>query len=359
MSTQTLADTDVIECQDGLAHLWEKNLGVSVGTLDDYFERGGDSLRGTELLTWIYDRFGVELSLLDLFESRTIAAQTDLLLGRMRTKSSTVARPKTEYRYFGPENKRLFGAWHHSQTGEASTAVVLCYPMGQEYMRIHRTYVELARSLAEQGLEVLRFDYYGCGDSSGETTEGTLKQWTSDILQATRELRIETGLREVHLVGSRIGANLALRVAQMSADVAAVVLWEPVLNGVEYLATLEKAHHNLLHNNAKMDGYDRAKSWFVELVGYPVTKELYDELAAIDLFASPVSKTPDVLVLANTDKPLLQEYTNRLRSPANRVDYVSAGESDAIWLKEDRQNKGVVPARTVQAIASWLVGRHS
>lgn len=358
MSTQSLVDIDVIECRVGLAHLWEKNLGVVVGTLDDYFDRGGDSLRGTELLTWIYDRFGVELSLLDLFESRTIAAQTDLLLGKMRTRSATVARPKTEYRYFGHDNKTLFGAWHHSQTNDATTAVVLCYPMGQEYMRIHRTYVELARNLAEQGLEVLRFDYYGCGDSSGETTDGTLKQWTDDILQAIRELRIETGLREVHLVGSRIGANLALRAAEISPDVAAVVLWEPILNGVEYLATLEKAHHNLLHNNARLDGYNGAKSWFVELVGYPVSKQLYDELAAIDLFESPVSQTSDALVLANTDKPRLQEYANRLRSPVNRVDYISANESDAIWLKEDRQNKGVVPARAVQAIASWLGGKN-
>jgi uncharacterized protein len=362
MSTQSLADTDTAECQASLAHLWEKNLGVPVGTLDDYFDRGGDSLRGTELLTWIYDRFGVELSLLDLFESRTIAAQTDLLLGRMRTRSTGAVRPKTEYRYFGPDHKRLFGALHHSQTNDATTAVVLCYPMGQEYMRIHRTYVELARNLAESGLEVLRFDYYGCGDSAGETTDGTLQQWADDILQAIRELRMETGLRGVHLVGSRIGANLALRVAQMSPDVAGVVLWEPVLNGVEYLATLEKAHDNLLHNNAKLDGYNRTNLWFVELVGYPFTKELYDELAAIDLCASPVSATPDVLVLANTEKPRLQEYANWLRSQAARVgtcvDYISANESDAIWLKEDRQNKGVVPARAVQTIVSWLGRRN-
>jgi pimeloyl-ACP methyl ester carboxylesterase len=205
---------------------------------------------------------------------------------------------------------------------------------------------------------VLRFDYYGCGDSSGETTDGTLKQWTDDILQAIRESVMETGLREVHLVGSRIGANLALRVAQMSPEVAGVVLWEPVLNGVEYLATLEKAHQNLLHNNAKLDGYNRTQSWFVEMVGYPFTKELYDELAAIDLFASPVSKTPDVLVLANTDKPRLQEYAHELRSQATCVDYISANVSDAIWLKEDRQNKGVVPARAVQVIASWLGRRN-
>jgi uncharacterized protein len=348
------------EYQARLARLWEKNLGVSVNSLDDYFERGGDSLRGTELLTWIYEDFGVELSLLDLFESRTIATQTDLLLAKLRSTGPATAKPITEYSFFGPEQARLFGALHHARSGGRAAGVVLCYPMGQEYMRIHRTYVELARNLADSGRDALRFDYYGCGDSGGEATDGTLKRWADDIRQAIRMLRAQTGVRKVYLAGARIGANLALDVGAEAEGLAGIVLWEPVVNGPDYIATLRRAHRDLLASNAELEGYEQRQlpDCFAELVGYPVTKELYDELAAIDLFAAPPPETmPGVLVLANSDKPRLEEFATFLRKGGAEVDYVVAGESDRIWLKEDRQHKGVIPARAVQAIVSWLTGR--
>ena len=93
-----------------LAQLWEKNLGVAVRNSDDYFLIGGDSLRGTQLLSWIHESFGVELSLLDLFESRTLTAQTQLLLARADDEGMVQAKPATEYRFFGA--RRLFSALH-------------------------------------------------------------------------------------------------------------------------------------------------------------------------------------------------------------------------------------------------------
>jgi len=362
MSTQARVSPETTgEYQARLAHLWEKNLGVSVGSLDDYFERGGNSLRGTELLTWIYADFGVELSLLDLFESRTIATQTDLLLSKVRSTEPVTGNTITEYRFFGPSDARLFGALHRAKSSGRDSGVVLCYPMGQEYMRIHRTYVELARNLAASGRDTLRFDYYGCGDSDGEATDGTLKRWADDICQGIEMLRAQTGVRRVYLVGARMGANLALNVAAEAEDLAGIVLWEPVVNGADHLATLRRAHRDLLASNAELDGYEQRQlpKCFAELIGFPVTRELFEELAAIDLLATTPSRTiPHMLLLANSEKPQLEAYAAFLRKLEARLDYVIAGESDRIWLKEDRQHKGVIPARAVQAIASWLSGRN-
>jgi pimeloyl-ACP methyl ester carboxylesterase len=361
MSAKGLVTTDVGGgYQTRLAHLWSKNLGVSVGASDDYFENGGDSLRGTELLNWIHEGFGVELSLLDLFECRTIAAQIELLLSRVNAAECATAKRLTEYRFFGPAHARLFGALHNPRSNGGKAGVVLCYPMGQEYMRIHRTYVELARSLADSGLHVLRFDYYGCGDSGGETTDGSLRRWADDVRQAIQELRAQTGVRKVYLVGARIGANLALNVGLSADDLAGVVLWEPIVNGADYVATLKRSHHDLLHSNANLEGYEQRHlpNCFIELVGFPITKELYDEVVAVDLLATPAPKAmPDMLVLANFDKPRLEQFATLLRAGEATLDYMVAGESDGIWLKEDRQNKGLIPAQAVQAIVSWLSRR--
>jgi alpha/beta superfamily hydrolase len=348
------------EFEARLAQLWKRNLGVPSSSDNDYFQQGGDSLRGAQLLSWIHTGFGVELSLLDLFGHRTIEAQARLLMGRLDAARPKADRPMTDYRFFGPTDACLFSALHRPADTAAKAGVVLCYPMGQEYMRIHRTYVELARSLAVSGLYAMRFDYFGCGDSAGKDISGNLEQWREDIRRAVRELRNRTAAQDVLLVGSRIGANLVLDVTAAGLDEAGVVVWEPVVNGPDYIAALRRAHRDLLANNAKLDGYEERQpvDCFMELLGFPVSEKLYEELSAIDLLASPVTKAmPDTLVLANSNKPGLEAFVAARGNGQARLDYVVADESDHIWLKEDRQNKGLVPARAVEAIVAWISGR--
>lgn len=343
--------------EDRLAQLWERNLGVSVSNHGDYFENGGDSLRGAQLLSWIQEHFEIEISLLDLFESRTIEAQARLLLGRLSAAKPETDKPKTEYRFFGPTDGRLFGALHRPGSNRGKVGVVLCYPMGQEYMRIHRTYVELARSLAASGWYVLRFDYFGCGDSAGDGISGNMSRWADDIRQAIHELRTNTDVHDVYLVGARIGANLALDVGAVADDIAGMVLWEPIVNGADYITALRRAHRDLLASNANLDGYDQHKQphCFAELIGFPITKKLHDEVAAIDLLATPAPKTAtDVLVLANSDKPKLKEYVSAHKNSRAKFVYLTMNESDGIWLKEDRQNKGIIPIQAIQTIISWI-----
>jgi pimeloyl-ACP methyl ester carboxylesterase/acyl carrier protein len=353
------AATDAGEdCRARLCRLWERNLGVPVASEDDYFQLGGDSLLGTQLLSWIREEFGVELSLLDIFEFPTPASLAGQLLAAQ--PGTVAARPSTDYLYFGAADARLFAALHRPAANRGKAGVVLCYPIGQEYMRAHRTYVELARSLASTGRNVLRFDYFGCGDSAGEATAGSLERWRDDIRQAIEELRSRTGVPSVYLIGARIGANLAADVAAARHDVAGTVLWEPILDGPGYIAALRRAHHDLLDSNAVLDGYDHHEppDCFVELVGFPFTKELHDELATINFLGEPKSGTmPDAMLLANSHKPALAEYASARANGHARLDYVAVNETDAIWLKADVQNKGVIPAQAIQAIASWLSRR--
>ncbi|MGK9339617.1 amino acid adenylation domain-containing protein [Sinorhizobium meliloti] len=57
-----------------LAKLWSDLLAVSdVGRLDNFFERGGHSLMATRMTSRVRDEFGVELKLLDLFETTDLS----------------------------------------------------------------------------------------------------------------------------------------------------------------------------------------------------------------------------------------------------------------------------------------------
>ena len=69
---------------------------------------------------------------------------------------------------FGPADRRLFGLLQPAQGNATRTGVVLCNPMGQEAVRVHRMYRVLADRLNRAGLHVLRFDWFGSGDSAGD-----------------------------------------------------------------------------------------------------------------------------------------------------------------------------------------------
>jgi alpha/beta superfamily hydrolase len=132
--------------------------------------------------------------------------------------------------YFGAGHQQLFGVYEAAhKSGGASRAAVLCNPVGNEYVHAHRTMRNLASRLSKAGLHVLRFDYYGTGDSAGDSDEGSPDRWCDDIEAAISELRDMTGATQMNLIGMRFGANLAAQVAARHPhELEGLVLWEPL-----------------------------------------------------------------------------------------------------------------------------------
>jgi len=63
-----------------LARIWQEVLGLErVGLEDNFFEIGGHSLLATQVISRVRNRFEVELPLLRLFETPTIAGLTELI----------------------------------------------------------------------------------------------------------------------------------------------------------------------------------------------------------------------------------------------------------------------------------------
>ena len=109
--------------------------------------------------------------------------------------------------FFGSSEERLLGV-HHPPRGRVprEVGVLLCYPLGQEYMRAHRAFRQLAMLLARRGFHVLRFDWFGTGDSAGAGEEGSIARWLEDARTAIDELKDTAGVTRVSLVGLRLGA---------------------------------------------------------------------------------------------------------------------------------------------------------
>ena len=77
ISSRAAADTDLpaTPLEEHLAALWMEILGLSrIGTRDNFFECGGDSLLGLRMVNRLRKTFGENISLVVVFEASTIHA---------------------------------------------------------------------------------------------------------------------------------------------------------------------------------------------------------------------------------------------------------------------------------------------
>ena len=253
---------------------------------------------------------------------------------------------------FGPPSRRLFGAYHAPHaSADVPHCVILCAPMGQEAIWSHRAFWLLCKRLVLAGLHVLRFDYFGCGDSAGASDEGDAQQWTEDINTAIEQMRTLHPLSELSVIGLRLGASLAALVAAKQSDIKNLVLWEPVVNGRAYLQD-ELAHHREFVMRLQMlSELDRNLNEASEIRGYPLTHVMRDTIDEIDLLTlGKLSAQRTVIVEreANGGGRRLQEHLARLDV---KVDHRHVA-GPQIW--RSAPDLSVVPTQTLECIIEWF-----
>lgn len=133
--------------------------------------------------------------------------------------------------FFGSSEDPLYGVYYPPEAAPCGKAVLLCGPFGQSYMRSHRAFCYLAEQLASRGFHVMRFDYSGQGDSSGDLVDATVPHWHRDIATAIDELRDIAMVDHVVLTGLRLGALLMATLPTLPSVVRKLVLWDPLVCG--------------------------------------------------------------------------------------------------------------------------------
>jgi uncharacterized protein len=255
--------------------------------------------------------------------------------------------------YFGDARRPLFGVYHPPQgTRPRDLGVVLCYPAPQEYMGSHWAMRKLALAVAREGLPVFRFDYYGTGDSAGETSDGTLEQWRQDITAACDEIKDIAGVRRVSVVGFRLGAALA---AQAALKVRDLVLWEPVVEGRAYLEELREIHARIFAHCLYPPRVGPSGA-MGELMGL-VLPAAQEEATARVVLAQPLAcKAERVVIVVSQRRPQYEKLAAHLAGAA------AAGGTPVVFdCVEEAQRSGDEPfllsSRAQQTIAARLAGR--
>jgi len=233
--------------------------------------------------------------------------------------------------FFGESKKQLFGVYHPPRSRILrDTSIVLCYPHGQEYLRSHRMFKRLADLLARAGFHVLRFDYYGSGDSSGSSSEWSFDGSCQDLVSAVNELKDVSGNSSVSLVGLRLGATIAALAG--ITNVKDWLFWDPVINGRDYLGSLKSMHQEMLVHPMRFR-HLRNEEGKGELLGYPLSDKACSELEQLDLTESSRVDVGQVHILCSTAKDEYSVFRDHLAFSCGRVEYHvidDAGEWDVV-----------------------------
>lgn len=253
--------------------------------------------------------------------------------------------------YFGTSDRPLFGVYHPPRTrGGIAHGIVLCYPIGQEYMRAHRAFRQLAILLSKAGFPVLRFDYFGTGDSGGASEAGTLADWIADIGTAIDELKDNAAVQHVSLVGLRLGACLAAQVQLQRSDVTRAVLWDPISHGPDYLAELlattvlsPEEQHSALQNRDDTIGVN----------GFPWTPRLRRDVLATSYESFRPAAAGAVGLLVSEEKPDYLRVREQYASLQDRFTYRCI-PSPGDWAFVDAYGSALLPQDIIQGIVTYL-----
>jgi uncharacterized protein len=257
--------------------------------------------------------------------------------------------------YFGTGQRRLFGMLDPAQMRSSQAqAAVICYPWGPEYIFSHRALRYLSRQLAARGFNVLRFDYYGSGDSAGDDSEMRLSGSRDDIVAAIEELKDFCDAKSVALIGLRLGASLAAQIAaSRRKDVAALVLWDPAVSGPEHLEVLEMEWTEMAQRHSTYLGPERERRRGARY-GLPISDQLAVDVAAIDLI-SIADELPSRTLCLSTDS--LPSHSAWRAALAARPDGPIALENVPDihpWVEADLETIGRLPLAAIGRITTWL-----
>ncbi len=265
---------------------------------------------------------------------------------------------------FGSPGRQLFGIYQPPSGGaDRQTGVLLCNPFGQEAIRSHRLRRVLADHLAREGFHVLRFDYFGTGDSGGDDASGDLDGWCDDIVRADEELLSRSRRSRSSWIGLRLGASLAALASGRAPRVPqSLILWDPVIDGAGYLAELANAHIEARKLDFgprwKIESRLRAmisRESESEAFGFPLTPALKSHIGALSASSFAAARSTRVKVFYERESGHVSAFVQVLEAHAMNVSSLRI-ETGINWTSNEAMNSAIVPAAALNGVLDAFRG---
>ncbi|MNJ45707.1 2-succinyl-6-hydroxy-2,4-cyclohexadiene-1-carboxylate synthase [compost metagenome] len=226
--------------------------------------------------------------------------------------------------------------------------IVICHGFVGSRIGVDRLFVKAARELACEGNLVVRFDYIGCGESSGDYGQ----EGIDSMIAQTRTV-LNYGLScgdidptRVILIGHSLGGAIALLTAVRDRRVKKLILWSAV--GYPF---------NDIVKITGRDVYDRAKAGGVaDYLGYGLSPVFFDSLGTYQPFQEAIKFSGDVLVIHGTsDDAIPVDYAFLFQKvfwmrPEGRCDKEIIFQGDHTYSSSDHRDELLLKTK------EWLNG---
>jgi hypothetical protein len=171
----------------------------------------------------------------------------------LRANRGTCREVRESAQFLDSEAGQLYTVLHAAKDRRRA-GLLMCGPFGVERESSHFTLVQWARTLAAQGIETMRFDYSGTGESSGRFEDMTISRW-----------RENAELCAARLYKSAPGAPLVLHGVRLGALIAAELFAGGIGDGLLLWAPPPSARHllweTLRHNLVTQRLASRGEPW--------------------------------------------------------------------------------------------------
>jgi uncharacterized protein len=248
--------------------------------------------------------------------------------------------------FFGSYQKQLFGIYHPANSRDImSHGVLLCPPVGHEHLRTYMAFRQLALQLSALGFDVLKFDYYGIGDSAGETEDGSVDIWIGDVQRAYQELKDMAGVQSISLVGLRLGATLAVEAVSTGLKAKNLVLWDPVVAGRDYIRELRELTKEVL-NGTQANRLGNIE----ELVGFPYAAQNISLISNLDLLRVRFGGAKNTFLVLSEEKDEYLNLFTHIESTGCEVEKVVLNSLDS---SEGSESKSYQEHEIQSMVAQW------
>ncbi len=240
----------------------------------------------------------------------------------------------------------------HRAEAPSKGVVVIAGPFAEEKKAAQRALVAASRAFASAGYDVLRFDWFGTGDSGSEFAQADVASWLNDLRAVINAAR-QMSDAPVTLLGLRFGAALAWQAAT-EIEVENLVMWEPVINGSSYA----RQNRQRSQIRAQMTHGSEAKTTQstdggFDFDGFFINEKLQNEMTALDLQNGPLPKIKRLLLLQISGSPRLKKPFEDLAKRAQQGGVETAIENvavEAFWSSIGLIDTSEVREKTLQ----WL-----
>ena len=196
-----------------------------------------------------------------------------------------------------PAQRKPYEAPSEDMTCRRMPLTVICHGFVGSRIGVDRLFVNAARQLAEQGHIVVRFDYAGCGESTGKYGDigiDAMIEQTGAVLDYAMQCG-DIDPQRVTLIGHSLGGATALLTAVRDSRVKRLVLWSPVAYPF-----------NDIVNIVGRKRYDQAvKEGSTDYLGYSFSSRYFETLGKHQPFQEASKFQGDVLLIHGTSDDVI------------------------------------------------------